>query len=94
MRISGWDETAGVREKADENVLLVGLAVVVKFRGVAKAQHLAAIVAGEDAVRALRFERNHGDVPWTGAIRSRHAATRQTLERFELEHRRRWLHVT
>src|SRR4029077_18058658 len=53
----------------------------------AEPENLAVDVAGEDAVRALGFERHDGDVPRTGTIGGSDAAARQPLERFELEDR-------
>jgi hypothetical protein len=65
-------------------VLLVHLLVFVELCGIPKAQNLPVRMPRKDAVRALRLQRNHRDVPRAGAIRSRHTATRQAFEGFEL----------
>ena len=66
---------------------------LVELRGVAEAKNLTVGVASQDAVWPLRFEGNDGDVPRTSTEGGSHAATRQPLERFELEDRRRRLDV-
>src|SRR5918995_342174 len=74
--------------------LLLRLVVFVVLFAIAQTKHLAAGMAGQDAVWPLGFERDHGHIPRLGAVSGRHAATRQPFERFELEHRWRGPYVT
>ena len=74
----------------------MGLFVVfflVELRTVAETKNLAAGVPREDAVRALRLERDNRDIPRARPKRGSYAAARKPLERFELEDRRRRLDV-
>ena len=65
--------------------VLVG---IVELGRIAEPQNLPGRVPRENAVRPLGLERDNRDVPGTGAVRGRHTAARQALERFELEDRR------
>jgi hypothetical protein len=68
--------------------LFFGLLLFLELRRVAKPQNLTAVVALEDAVRAFGLERHDGYIPRLRSVGGSHAATRQTFECFELEHRR------
>lgn len=73
-----------------------GLFVVfflVELRAVAETKNLPAGVPREDAVRALRLERDNRHVPRACSKRSSYAAAGESLEGFELEDRRRRLDV-
>src|SRR5688572_25042075 len=86
------DQGCGETERT--SALLVRLLFFIEFRRISQPQHLATRMACQNAMRTLRFERNDGDIPGTGAIGRCYAAARQPLERFELEHSRRGSYVT
>src|SRR5262249_35419317 len=62
-------------DHAERNLFLV--VALVELGGVAKAQDLPGGMAGENAVRPLRLERDDRHIPRARAARRRHAAARQ-----------------
>src|SRR4029453_5260259 len=77
--------SAGETYRRRARKLFLGVIVLIELVGLTKTENLTAGMAGQNAVRSLRFERYHCHVPGTSTIRRRHAPARQPLERLELE---------
>src|SRR4051794_15709866 len=70
-------------DQAERNLFLVF--VLIEFRRIAETEDLAGGMTGQNAVRALRLERDDRDIPRAGAVGRSHTPARQALECFELE---------
>jgi hypothetical protein len=73
------------RAERNEELPLFVFVLIFELGRVAETQNLTIRMAREDAVRALGFERDDGDVPRTGTVGGGNAAARQPFERFQLE---------